>query len=944
MKKGFFVICFIILICSSYSFSQTWQELDSIRKVYMEHQSYDTALVYAEKGLQSVKEKTGENDTLYANMLTAIFEVNFYSGKYAKAIEYCEKEKEIRKALQGDKHPDYATTLNNLAVSYNKIGDFPAAELLCLEVINLYKKVYGEKHPKYAVSLNNLAGLYYDICNYSAAEPLFLEAITILKEELGDKHPNYATSINNVAFLYKTMGNYSAAEPLFLDALNIRKEVLGKKHPDYARSLNNLASLYQAMGNSLSIKEEMAAKFAMAETLYLEAKSLRKEVLGEKHLDYATSLNNIAGLYRDMGKYIDAEPLYFEAKNIWKETLGEKHPFYATALNNLALLYYSMGKFALAEPLAFEAKNIRKIILGEHHPQYATSLNSLAAIYTAMDNYSFAEPLYFECLEVINSAINQNFAYLSEKEKEMYFKTHEKKIEDFYSFSLKRKIENNEITKTVFNTVVKNKGFLLKSSTAMRLTILNSNDTVLKLKYEKWINLKKVISNLYSTEISKRKQNPEELEQQANIIEKDLVQSSQVFNDFKKAHNINWESIKNSLMPNEAAIEFLRFTEGKKSDTTIYCALIITPQCKQPEMIKLFEEKQILKIIYSASGNNLNQVNNIYGTNEKTKEMLYKLIWQPIEKHIEGINTIYYSPDGILHKISFAAMGKSKNMYLCDNINLQQVSSTGKVAIPENAFINNNITACIIGGVDYTSDTSKNSLWQYLPGTLSEANAINTRFSKKDIKITNFTGKEATELSFKNIYSTKGSNPEILHIATHGFFYPDPEQIKEEKTNEQVETGIVAFRGSNSGFGLWQFVKNKNPLMRSGVVLAGANKVWSEPYAGTDNEGVLTAQEVSQLDMKNTKLVVLSACETGLGDIKGSEGVYGLQRAFKMAGVKFIIMSLWQVPDKETVEFMEMFYTKLLKIKDIRKAFNETQKEMRRKYDPYYWAAFILIE
>ena len=140
-------------------------------------------------------------------------------------------------------------------------------------------------------------------------------------------------------------------------------------------------------------------------------------------------------------------------------------------------------------------------------------------------------------------------------------------------------------------------------------------------------------------------------------------------------------------------------------------------------------------------------------------------------------------------------------------------------------------------------------------------------------------------------------------------------------------------------------MENNNPLMRSGLVFAGANDVWStEDRDYNKEDGVLTAQEVAQIDMRKTKLVVMSACETGLGDIRGSEGVYGLQRSFKMAGVNYMIMSLWKVPDKETQEFMTLFYTKLLKEKDINKAFKETQKEMRTKYDPYFWAAFVLIE
>ncbi|MBI4646684.1 MAG: CHAT domain-containing protein [Bacteroidia bacterium] len=418
-------------------------------------------------------------------------------------------------------------------------------------------------------------------------------------------------------------------------------------------------------------------------------------------------------------------------------------------------------------------------------------------------------------------------------------------------------------------------------------------------------------------------------------------------------------------------------------------------------MIKLFEEKQILEILNAATGNNFDQVNSIYGTNAKTNDALYKLIWQPLEKYLEGVKTVYYSPDGLLHKVSFAALAKEKNFYLCDAYNLQQVSSTGIVAMPtrkvisaggttvnisehpETSDLASQFTASIFGGIEYSTDTTTHKLWPYLPGTLTEAEGIKSKLESRKVPVALYSGKNATEETFKRLFGSQLSvlhqtlsgashadrsctdslrlshdnrTPSILHIATHGFFYPDPQGHLAKgsaiSTDGDSEYGDLAgqnenmlvFRGGTTGFGLWQFVKNKNPLMRSGLVLAGANNVWNQRFVGQGEVGVLTAQEVTQLDMRKTQLVVLSACETGLGDIRGSEGVYGLQRAFKMAGVKYIIMSLWQVPDKETEEFMVTFYTKLLKQKDIRKAFSETQSEMRKKYDPYYWGAFVLIE
>jgi CHAT domain-containing protein len=475
----------------------------------------------------------------------------------------------------------------------------------------------------------------------------------------------------------------------------------------------------------------------------------------------------------------------------------------------------------------------------------------------------------------------------------------------------------------------------------MHTAILDSKDTSLIAEYTKWVGLKKEISKLYSTEISKRKKNPEELEQQANSIEKNLVKKSQIISDFEKIQNLNWEKVKNSLHPDEAAIEFIRFAEGKKNDTTIYCALIITPGSKQPEMIQLFYEKDLEFILGTNNKNNLSYINSIYGTNQNTSERLYRLIWQPIEKYLDGIKTVYYSPDGLLHKISFSSIGKDKDLFLCDNYSLHRLSSTGKVALPESFNMGKDITAGIFGGIEYSADSTTEKIWNYLPGTKTETDKIEYIFKSKKIKTNYLCGKKAGEKEFKE---TAG-NCHLLHIATHGFFYPEPVYIKneEEKKNEISGTQLT-FRGGTSGFGVWQFVMNKNPLMRSGLVFAGANKVWNQPFAGEGEDGVLTALEVSQLDLQKTQLVVLSACETGLGEIRGSEGVYGLQRAFKMAGVKFLIMSLWQVPDKETSEFMTLFYEKLLFTKDVRKSFNETQTEMRKKYDPFCWGAFVLIE
>jgi len=217
--------------------------------------------------------------------------------------------------------------------------------------------------------------------------------------------------------------------------------------------------------------------------------------------------------------------------------------------------------------------------------------------------------------------------------------------------------------------------------------------------------------------------------------------------------------------------------------------------------------------------------------------------------------------------------------------------------------------------------------WKELPGTADEIKNIKSLFDKNKINTSAFMQANATEEQFKSL---SGNAPSIIHLATHGFFLPDPEKKRQE--------GFAADARN-------AFTLADDPLLRSGIVLSGANRVWGgqAPIEGRD-DGIVTAYEIAQLDLRKTDLVVLSACETALGDVKGSGGVFGLQRAFKLAGVKNMLLSLWKVPDAETAELMKYFYTYYLQGKTIKESFTAAQNDMRKKYKPYYWAAFVLIE
>ncbi|MBS4013395.1 MAG: CHAT domain-containing protein [Bacteroidetes bacterium] len=966
MKSLFILILIASLGCNLYS--QDWRYFDSLRVESQTVKKVDSAINYGEKALELYTSAYGENDTVYAGLLRVMMDLHQSAKQFSQAEFYGVKELNIRERVEGKSTANYIAACNNLALLYKELGNYSLAEPLYIEFKELVENLYGKEHEEYAASCNNLATFYRALGRLSEAEPLLIEAREIYEKLFGKEHTSYLIITNNLGGLYRAKGNYGAAEVCYTEVKSIREKLLGNENIDYGVSCNNLALLYRTMGN-----------YSAAEPLYIETKNIFEKLLGKHHPYYHSINNNLALLYRTTGKYDEAEPILLEAKEIYEKIYGKEHPMYAQSCNNLGVFYRTVGKYDEAEPLLIEsrelyakilgnehydyarsctnlgevlrikgrykdaeallieAKAIEEMVLGKDHPDYAQSCHNLAVLYDNIGDYNSSKNLFNESIDVKNKNIIKNFTFLSEREKEMYFKTQSPFFSDFYSFAFRNKEKDKTITELVYNNVLRTKGLLLKSSTAMRTAIMSSGDSELIKLYEKWIELNVEISKIYSTEVSKRNIDVSIIEERANEIEKELVKRSQSFSDFDNLQNITWRNVKSGLKKGESAIEFLHFSQRNNNDDVQYYALIIKHNSKCPEMFYLFDESELRSIIEEASVNSLHKINSVYGKNEEFNNKLYNLIWKPMESKLKATKKVFISPSGLLHKISFAAIAKSENVYLCDLYDLNNLSGTVNIAYSNEFVFDKSIEISLFGGVNYNSTPNDKEVWEYLEGTKSEVVRISDILRKDNYNVNFFLENEASE---ENLKQYSGN---ILHIATHGFFYPDPEEVIRMNALE-IKKGDVMFRGTNQGFGVWTYMNSTNPLMRSGLALAGANSVWSKQLADSENDGVLTAQEVTNLDLSNTGLVVLSACETGLGDIKDSEGVYGLQRAFKMAGAKMIIMSLWQVPDKETEEFMTLFYSNLIMNNDVKASFNLTQKEMRKKYDPFYWAAFVLLE
>lgn len=959
--------------------------LNNLALLYNTIGKYHEADTIFKEVIKIFKEAIGEDHPDYASAINCLGMLYSSMGKYNESEVLLKRAQEIRKNAFGENHPDYAISLYNLAELYKIEGKYYKSELLYKEAIVIRKKIRQGRSLDYAESLNSLAELYDDMGQYEKAEPLYIEALIIRKEILGEKHSDYAQSLNNLALLYFNIGEDEKAEQIFKEALKIRKEILGEKHIDYAESLINLALLYQNIGqfvkaeqyyvDAINIDKEILGNkhsgyaidlnilaslyvdmhyYEKAEPLYKEAINIYKDVFGEGHPDYAETLNNLAELYRKTGQYKKAESFFIKALKIQKEVLGDKNPEYATTLDNLASLYHNIGQNEKAESLFIKVLNIRKEVFGEKHSDFANSLSKLADYYYDIKDYENSGKYYKNLINNLRNQILTKFSYMNENEKSKFLKIISPDFDAFYSFVLNDFSYDSSIVIDAINLDILTKGIILSSSSKIKQKV---NDLI--SIYDQLSSIKKTLAYAYTLSIEEQIQKGlsiDSLETGFEELEKELIKKSEMHSDEKKV--TEWNEIRKNLKDNESIVDFINFQyyNNRWTDTIYYCAIIYRNDFRYPKFIKLFRLEQIKEIL---SNNKTNDI-NIQNPDKNLK--LYKLIWEPIEQYLKGITNIYISQSGILNKISFSALRSADNKLLLDKYDETYIGNIKEIIQYDwksSVNLSSTKNAAIFGGAIYDLDSneiiankekykSKENLkynftpenftnnsfdenirgnnWVYLKGTLTESNIISELFLKHKINVTQYVGKDASEDAFK--YLNSKNSPTILHLSTHGFFYPESDKV----IGKEIKTSQI-------------FKKAKNPMLRSGLILSGANRVWlgENPIEGTE-DGILTAFEVSNMDLQNTELVVLSACETGLGDIKGGEGVYGLQRAFKVAGAKTIIMSLWKVPDKETVELMELFYTNWLNGMTKHESFVNAQKVMRQKYNPYYWAAFVMVE
>lgn len=772
-----------------------------------------------------------------------------------------------------------------------------------------------------------------------AATEMYFQQIKSLK--------NLLVEIENSGLKQQNIGDYGMLNYFIYNSLYGSQLVLNNSDEALV-ALKKAHYFYENLPNDKRNDESLSAFDLLYSTYYYYTK------LYDKALEYSfkyleSKVDNHENVYNTLGM------IYFEMREYTKAIEWyEKYITFLKAKNSLtandvsiSFANYSLGRaylagndFDKAEEYLMLATNGLKSVNVDYYDFISTGIQSdLAMTYLEKNDMDKADKNMKAFCESFRVPYFKSLLGSTENDRAFNSSQNEYSPNTIFYYLSQRNVSSDKLISYGYDYALLSKQLLLNTAETIRKNASINEIPELKVINTKW---KAIMAKLKEVDVK----NKDSLMDYAKVYEKELIGRGrksimQLFENSK----MEWTDIKSSLQEAEAAIEFVSFSPNKFDDNydeVRYGAFILTNHTEFPIFINLFKEDELNEIIapiMSKKSSVKNQVSNMYLENGNA---LYRLIWQPLEERLKGIKKIYFSPSGVLHNFSFSALPTTEGTKALGNkYELIRLSSTKHIVKSEK--ISQFKKALLFGDIAYNYDekkfkvtdqkkegsTSRGSDFDLLPGTKEEVDEIEKILNQRGIELSKFTGHSASE---ENLLTALNTKPNILHVGTHAFYL---KPIKEEFFMTDM-VGFARLKGE------------RNPMNRSGLVLSNANYFWKFGDKISDNseDGILTANEISTLDLSNVELAVLSACETALGESSNNEGVFGLQRGLKMAGVKNLLVSLWKVDDAVTKEYMVDFYNNLINEgQNINLAYSNTQKSIKNKYpNPYFWAAFILIE
>ena len=888
----------------------------------------------------------------------------------ASIVEAVSQARSVEELTPGDFQDFLYNAGNNLYTS----GHQEAAESLYLELLRA-GTLRDREERELAICLN-LFTWYGETGQYQKLRPVlekmipWLAPVSTPEQQAGHYH--------TLGLLYSQEGAFDKAEKNLLEAVTLYKKVPGAE-TSVAEVRMQLATDYMKMGDpdrALRLAEEirkssvvekestiersyqsLKAVHALLKGEYRQAENLYTQLLenaprgGIHELDYASDVGTLGTIHWYLREYPEAEEKHLEAIRIFRASGDTTWSHFANLKGNLGLVYLRTGAFRRAAEWSASATASFAALQRDDHPDFLTHrINGTMALEGAGDiTAALGESLRNN--RTLRDLVEKNLLYWSEHEMESFMSGFASRFFDAHHSLWFRNISRQpSLAGEMYDNQLFVKGILLQSTLKLQQALASGSDTLLTLLAAQSQEIRKELELQLSLPPGQREHDPAQLREEEDLLFKKMKERikelpGEGLSSFGMLTNTEtgFREVRDALQPGEAALEFLSFRysgPSGESDSTYYGALLLRKEEEWP------------RLIFLTTGNRLDSLLRLHPDELYTPgySQLRNLLWDPLEKELAGIHTLCYSPSGLLHRIAFAAIPTGNGQVLSDRFKLVHLSSTRMLARknqPEKIG-----SAIIFGGVNYnTSGTStpveastgnrgeaspaelralRGNAWDFLPGTQAEAGRINRLLGESHIQTRLVTGSDASEERMKAL---SGKSPGVIHIASHG--YSLAPSLPETPGIQGIPSSLPEMMAGG-----------EIPLMRSGLLLAGANQAWvsGSRFPGRE-DGILTAWEISHLDLSATQMAVLSACQTGLGEIRGSEGVYGLQRALFMAGAKSMVVSHWEVPDLETMDLMERFYRHMTGGNDPETAFLKARDEMKQEYrdQPSLWAGFVFI-
>ncbi len=973
--------------------------------LYMTQGRYADAGPLLKRALDIREKALGEDNADVGQSLNDLAVLSWYQGKLGDAELLFRRALAIREKALGPEHPDIGSTLNNIGILCFNQGRYAEAEPLFKRSRAIWEKALGPEHPNVAQSFNNLASLYGAQGKYAEAEPLLQRSLAIREKTLGQGNPKVAETLNNLGLLCYYEGEYATAEKHFRRALAINEKAQGPEHPDVAYSLANLSMLQWSQGRydeatlvsqrALAIWEKAVGpddprvanclnmlgvllgeqrKYPEAESLMQRALAIEEKTLGPEHYEVGTGLYNIASLLAKQGKYAEAEPLYQRSLKIREKALGPGHPNVAYCLTEIATLDYYQGKYSEAEPLYQRSLAILEKAQGPAHPDVAATLESLSKLHRVEGKIALSFQESATALKTRLKHFQDNAYVLTEKDALKYSRSMRTSADNFLStYHDFVKAGHSEAAQAA-EIAVMTKGQVSDMIFERRKALVTETDSTTLALADSVRTNQFLLSKLYVS-------GPDEYDTSGTYrhkldslsvlnkrLESDLARESSSFQKFKSNREVTAAELLSLLPEKSMLVEYVKYNYLQlkpDSSTPRYLAVVFAPK-REPVITDLGQAAEIESLVRRyrehmllvSRANRLPTVVDLEDYRQVSTQ-LYDKIWRPIENQTRSNQEVFISPDDALTMVSFAGLPDPSGKYLTerftihylsagrDLIRLQEMpeASRGLLAMADPDFdalpasrVSSSFalqsgdtaaTSYAMRSIRSSCGTLSESTADPLPGTRSEVQRIVSQWEKSSEEpVAVYYGAQASEDNFKS----GAPGRRVIHLATHGYFLEGACQPEVSGGRLDEESGFVG----------------ENPLLMSGLLFAGANLHGEGADSARIDDGILTAFEVSGMNLQATQLVVLSACETGLGEVKAGEGVYGLRRAFQMAGARTVISSLWPVPDQATADVMSQLYG--LSNKPIPERLRDLQLAQIKKLraagspdHPFSWGAFIAL-